>query len=189
MADDVHDAALASGRLRYCPVCDGFEVTDQIVGVIGEGAHGAREAIFLRSHSSKVTPLTPTEDDRLDKADRNRLRAAGVQVAKGPLASFGLTAAGLCVHAPDGPLVFDAVYPALGSDVHSALAERLGANVADEGCIKVDSHQRTSIPGVYAAGDIVIGLDQISHAMGQAGVAATAIRNDLAEIMPLRRRA
>jgi thioredoxin reductase (NADPH) len=37
------------------------------------------------------------------------------------------------------------------------------------------------VPGLYAAGDVVIGLDQISHAMGEGGVAATTIRNDLAK--------
>lgn len=52
--------------------------------------------------------------------------------------------------------------------------------MTEDGCIKVDSHQRTGVAGLYAAGDVVIGLDQISHAMGQAGVAATTIRNDLA---------
>jgi thioredoxin reductase (NADPH) len=51
----------------------------------------------------------------------------------------------------------------------------------------VDAHQRTSIPGLYAAGDVVIGLDQISHAMGEGGVAATTIRNDLAKDAPLLR--
>ena len=45
--------------------------------------------------------------------------------------------------------------------------------LSPEGCITVDSHQRTDIAGLYAAGDVVVGLDQISHAMGQAGVAAT----------------
>jgi thioredoxin reductase (NADPH) len=44
----------------------------------------------------------------------------------------------------------------------------------------VDDHQRTSVAGLYAAGDVAKGLDQISHAMGEAGVAATTIRNDLA---------
>jgi thioredoxin reductase (NADPH) len=43
------------------------------------------------------------------------------------------------------------------------------------------------VPGVYAAGDVVLGLDQISHAVGEGGVAATTIRNDLAERRPLRR--
>ena len=47
--------------------------------------------------------------------------------------------------------------------------------------------QRTNIPGLFAAGDVVKGLDQISHAMGEGGVAATTIRNYLAELKPLRR--
>ena len=58
----------------------------------------------------------------------------------------------------------------------------VGATLNDMGCIKVDAHQRTNVPGLYAAGDVVIGLDQISHAMGEGGVAATTIRNDLAEV-------
>jgi thioredoxin reductase (NADPH) len=63
----------------------------------------------------------------------------------------------------------------------------LGASLAGDACIKVDSHQRTGIEGVYAAGDVVLGLDQISHAMGEGGVASTTIRNDLAEKEPIRR--
>jgi thioredoxin reductase (NADPH) len=39
--------------------------------------------------------------------------------------------------------------------------------------------------GLYAAGDVVIGLDQISHAMGEGGVAATTLRNDLTAARPL----
>ena len=54
-------------------------------------------------------------------------------------------------------------------------------------CVKVDSHQRTGVAGIYAAGDLVLGLDQISHAMGEGGVAATTIRNDLAKQRPLLR--
>jgi len=44
---------------------------------------------------------------------------------------------------------------------------------------------RSSVADLYAAGDVVIGLDQISHAMGQGGVAATAIRNDLEKKRPM----
>jgi thioredoxin reductase (NADPH) len=67
------------------------------------------------------------------------------------------------------------------------LAVAAGANSTDEGCLEVDDHQRTSIPGLFAAGDVVKGLDQIGHAMGEAGVAATTIRNLLDERQPLRR--
>jgi len=55
----------------------------------------------------------------------------------------------------------------------------VGADLSKDACLKVDSHQRTNVPGLYAAGDVVLGLDQISHAMGEGGVAATTIRNDL----------
>ena len=66
--------------------------------------------------------------------------------------------------------------------------DAVGAAITgDTSCIRVDSHQRTSVPGLYAAGDVVLGLDQISHAMGEGGVAATTIRNDLAKERPILR--
>jgi NADPH-dependent glutamate synthase beta subunit-like oxidoreductase len=77
---------------------------------------------------------------------------------------------------------------ALGSDTHVELAGQIGITITEAtGCIAVDSHQRTNVPGAYAAGDVVIGLDQISRAMGDGGVAATTIRNDLAARRPLKR--
>jgi thioredoxin reductase (NADPH) len=94
----------------------------------------------------------------------------------------------IVVDTAEGHHTFDSVYPALGSDVHVELAGQVGAHLSDDtGCILVDSHQRTSIEGLYAAGDVVLGLDQISHAMGEGGVAATTIRNDLAAESPLLR--
>ena len=72
-------------------------------------------------------------------------------------------------------------------DVHCQLAEMVGARLGDDCCVGVDAHMRTSVEGVYAAGDLVIGLDQISNAMGQGGVAATTIRNDLAKEEPILR--
>jgi thioredoxin reductase (NADPH) len=53
--------------------------------------------------------------------------------------------------------------------------------------LEVSDHLETSVPGLFAAGDVVEGLDQISNAMGQAGVAATRIRNRLAEQVGLLR--
>ena len=93
------------------------------------------------------------------------------------------------VSTADGELTFDSVYPALGSDIHSMLAEQVGASLGEGGCVPTDAHGRTDVRGLYAAGDVVIGLDQISHAMGQAGAAAVAIRNDLAKGAPLLREA
>ena len=187
IADDLHAAALAAGALRYCPVCDGFEVTDKRVAVIGTGDHGVKEALFLRSFTADLTLVAPDGAHDLSAADRAALADAGIVVVDGPAADFALADGGMAVTTAAGRLTFASVYPALGSHIRSGLAASLGAATADAGCIVVDDHQRTSVPGVYAAGDVVLGLDQISHAMGEGGVAATTLRNDLAARTPLRR--
>ena len=74
---------------------------------------------------------------------------------------------------------FDTVYIALGTIVNSGLAQRIGARCNEAGELIVDRHQQTSIAGLYAAGDVVEGLNQIAVAMGHAAIAATAIHNRL----------
>lgn len=187
MDDALHDAAVASGLLRYCPVCDGYEVTDKRIAVIGSDSHGVHEALFLRSYSRDVTLLAPDVVHDLDDAERAALADAGIAVVDGPAADFALAPERISVSTAAGRLHFDTIYPALGTKIHSRLARQLGARLGCDGAVIVDEHQRASIEGLYAAGDVVLGLDQISHAMGEAGVAATAIRNDLAKLRTLRR--
>ena len=183
----LHDRALAAGQLRYCPICDAYEVTDWRIGVIGTGDHGMTEALFLRGFSRDVTLIAPDADHLLDDDCARALDAAGIARVDGPCGGFAIEDGQLALDTAAGRMAFDTVYPALGSHIRSELAVMAGAQTSGEGCIKVDAHQRTCVPGLYSAGDVVIGLDQISHAMGQAGVAATTIRNDLAERSPLRR--
>lgn len=185
LPNDVHDAALARGLLRYCPICDGYEVTDKRVGVIGTGDHGMREALFLRGYTRDVTLIAPEAEHGLDDACAAKLDAAGIQRVDGPCGGFAIEGDQLALDTAGGRMTFDSVYPALGSRIRSHLAVEAGARASEDGCLEVDDHQRTSIPGLFAAGDVVKGLDQISHAMGEAGVAATTIRNTLSEQSPL----
>lgn len=187
MASEDHDAALARGLLRYCPICDGYEVTDKRIAVIGSRTHGHNEAMFLRAYSSDVTLVAPNGRHRLSGGEEAGLRAAGVVLKDGPCGPLRIEAQHIAVPLPNETLVFDTVYPALGSVIRSELALMLGADSTEDRCLVVDGHQRTSVPGLYAAGDVAKGLDQISHAMGEAGVAATTIRNDLAKTLPLLR--
>lgn len=187
MAAEVHDEALSRGLLRYCPICDGYEVTDKRVGVIGTGDHGMKEALFLRGFTRDVTLIAPGAAHELDATCRAKLEEAGIVHVDGPCTPIGIAGDTMEVTTPSGALRFDSVYPALGSTIRSSLAVAAGARATADGCLEVDDHQRTSIPGLFAAGDVVKGLDQISHAMGEAGVAATTIRNLLDERSPIRR--
>ena len=187
MDEDAHDDALARGLIRYCPICDGYEVTDKRVAVIGTEERGRAETIFLRSYTTDLTLIAPDGPHELNPPDLQLLKEAGVKLIDGPIEAIEPGEEQIAISAGGQRHAFDSVYPALGSDTHTQLAEMLGAAQAGDACIRVDSHQRTSVPGLYAAGDVVLGLDQISHAMGEGGVASTTIRNDLAEKRPIRR--
>ena len=184
---EVHDPALERGLIRYCPVCDGYEVTDKRVGVIGTSDHGMREALFLRGFTRDVTLISPDAAHELDIACAKALDEAGIARVDGPCGGWAIEDDRIAIDTANGRMTFDSVYPAMGSRIRSELAVSAGAKADPGGCLEVDDHQRTSVPGLFAAGDVVKGLDQIGHAMGEAGVAATTIRNLLNERNPIRR--
>ena len=187
MDETLHDEALERGLIRYCPICDGFEVTDKKVGVIGSDSRGVAEAIFLRSFTPDVTLIAPDKALSLTSEDQQKLKLADIDCVDGPAQAVATSDKCIVVDTAEGHYTFDSIYPALGSDTHTQLAEQVGARLSELGCIGVDARQRTNVEGLYAAGDVVVGLDQISHAMGEGGVAATTIRNDLAKDAPLLR--
>lgn len=179
MDEAVHDRALEAGLLRYCPICDGYEVTGKRVGVIGSSDHGVAEALFLRQYSDRITLLALYSCD-LDAKDRTTLAQAGIASEATPIRQFDFAQGVARVVLEDGrTLDFDSIYPALGSETRNELGKILGVELCEETCFKTDGDQRTSVQGVYAAGDAVECLDQISVAMGHGAIAATAIHNDL----------
>lgn len=183
MDEATHRAALAAGVLRYCPVCDGWEAGGDHfaarIGVVGAASHGVAEALFLRSFSANVTLFT-LEECELHEKDRKDLADHGVTWDPRPVLNydFGENRVRLGFAGGDFAEV-DTLYPALGSEPNNELLGALSLRVNDDACILTDSHQRLGLAGLYAAGDVVAGLDQISVAMGQAAVAAVALHNDL----------
>lgn len=172
-----HDDAVTHGLLRYCPVCDGYEVQEDRVAVLGSDAHGVAEALFIRHYSARVT-LLPALFADVGADDRAALTDAGVELIEPPMRAIAFDGDTVRVTlADDRVLVFDTLYPALGTHANSRLASDLGIGLVDNGCIPHGDHLATSVDGVWAAGDVVDGLDQISVAMGHAAVAATAIHN------------
>ncbi|RZL32467.1 MAG: NAD(P)/FAD-dependent oxidoreductase [Rubrivivax sp.] len=112
---------------------------------------------------------------------RSQLREAGVRELPGRPTQLVLGPAGdVTVQMDDGAgHRFDVLYAALGVDPCVALAAGLGARLDEQQNVVTDAHGRTSVDGLYAAGDVVSGLDQIGVAVGQAAIAATAIHNSL----------
>jgi thioredoxin reductase (NADPH) len=174
--------ALRAGQVRYCPVCDGFETQGQRVAVLGQSHHGLRESLFISGFGNEVTWLAMASHEEVDLPQLARLREAGVRIAE----SFphriecGVDECGVRVELQNGQVLeFDTLYPALGLEHACGLATALGARAQPDGQLEVDAHQQTSVPGLYAAGDVAVDLNQISVAAGHAAIAATAIHNRL----------
>ena len=172
--------ALRRGALRYCPVCDGYEASGQRVGVLADGEHGAREALYLRHFSPQVTLFGLQGHLALAPATRRALARAGIVRVDAPLDSLRLWKGAVIARHGPGQTTCDTMYCALGMVVHSELATALGARHDAAGYLVTDRHQCTSVAGLYAAGDVVQGLNQISVALGAAAVAASAMHRALA---------
>lgn len=171
--------AIHRGLVRHCPICDGYEVSDQRVAVIGLGDKLAREALFIGRYTRQLTAFCAGSASAMDAPLRSKLAAAAIRLVDRPIrrvCTEGGAVIGL--ETDDGEVHrFDTLYSALGEKPRSELALGLGARCNEDGQILVDQHQQTSVPGLYAAGDVVCALNQISVATGHAAIAATAIHH------------
>jgi thioredoxin reductase (NADPH) len=173
--------AIARGAVRLCPVCDGYDVMDKRIAVVSSETNPIGHAMFMRAFSADVTLFDRSETSILTDEERQRLEAAGVHYVSSMVRDVSLSEAMTPIlnTANGQSWEFDVMYPMLGETARSELAVQLGADTADCGDIVVDDHQATSVAGLYAIGDVVPGLNQISVAVGQAAVAATRIHNTL----------
>lgn len=172
--------AVKRGLIRTCPICDGYESMNKRIAVLGSGPHAAAEALFIRTYSSKVALLL-TGDIALPAATLEALKRAAIDIHPIGAASVRMQDHGVAVlYAADGQVhIFDVAFTAFGTTAQTRLARSLGARMDDAGRLFVGHHQETSVKGLYAAGDLVRGLNQISVANGEAAIAATAVHNAL----------
>lgn len=168
----------------HCPFCHGWEVRDAPLAVIAKGERAVHSALLLRGWSDDVVLLTDG-DDGLDDAQLKQLDAAGVAVdtrsVTGLVSESGeLTA----VEFADGErLARRAALVATTLHQRSTLAAQLGAMtapgpVAVDGLV-VDALQRTTVPGLFAAGDIGAQMPQVAAAVATGSMAGVSIMQSL----------
>jgi thioredoxin reductase (NADPH) len=168
--------AVMRSLLRFCPICDGFEAIDAHIAVIGDGPLAERETQFLKTYSERVsllmiesTDLAPDWDAADATTERLIVRLSDIRVEENAVVVDTLT----------GERRFDVVYSALGCSPRHELARALGARCDEHCAMVVNAHQETSVPGIYAAGDVVRGLNQVVVAAAESAIAATDIHNKL----------
>lgn len=172
--------AVQRGLVRYCPICDGYEAANKRIAVIGYGDRGLGEAVFVaRTYSKDVTLLTLGQGMDLDAEQQRRVEEHGIKVVHEPIAVLDMEGDRIAAMRTGTGQEhrFDVLYSALGLKLRSDLGIALGAEHDETGALVVDDHNRTTVKGLYAAGGVVRGLDQIVVAMGHAAVAAVDVHN------------
>ncbi|WP_426101120.1 NAD(P)/FAD-dependent oxidoreductase [Massilia sp. TSP1-1-2] len=173
--------AVAAGAVRLCPVCDGFDVLDKRIAIVSSPENPVSHALFMRTFSASVTLFERDRESAMPAEHQQQLRDAGVRYIASPVLGVTMShAMKPVIHTEDGEDHHaDVVYPMLGESARSDLAAGLGAATADCLALEVDEYQCTTVAGLYAIGDVVKGLNQISVAAGHAAIAATHIHNTL----------
>jgi thioredoxin reductase len=169
----------------HCPFCHGWEVRDRALGVLDPGPMGAQRALLLTMWSDDVTLYTDGPA-RLDPIDASRLEAAGIPIIEHAIAG---------VHGPgtdlDEVALADGTRRACGGllvavTLHqrSTLASQLGAEAAAPtpiaaDAVAVDPLSTTSVPGLFAAGDVGASMPSVANAVAAGSNAAAAVVHSL----------
>jgi thioredoxin reductase len=168
--------------VHHCPYCDGWEVRDRTIVVIGHGRLAAALALALKTWSGRVT-LCSHGGARLGGPDRARLAEQQIDVREARIASLD-HADGHVRHLVFGTgdrLACDAVFLATGQHPRSDLPRRLGCTVTRRGLVKADLLARTGVAGLYVAGDASRDVQFAIVAAAEGAKAAVAINKALQE--------
>ncbi len=172
--------------VSYCATCDGYLYKGRKVLVVGGGNTALTDALYLKNLAVDVAIVHRRDTFRAEKHLVDSVTREGVPVHFGctverVLGDSKVTGARLRCAGSDATkdMEADGVFVAIGETPNTDVAVMLGCELTEGGDIKVDGQMRTSVPKVYAAGDVTGGVRQIVTAVGQGGTAALTIFDDL----------
>ncbi len=142
----------------HCPFCHGWEVRDRPLVVCGRGDVAERQSALLAGWSDDVTVVDPDDVAGLrteDGALRAVVRHDGSEIP----------CEGVLVHAP--------------LRRRGTIPESLGLAFTGDGRVEVDGFGRTSVPGVFAAGDLAVAPQQVAIALGSGHLAGVVVAGEL----------
>lgn len=166
--------------LHSCMDCDGYDKRGQALALIGETPDMADRAMIVRQFSRDLKVFT-NGSGAVSFGDNDQLARLGIEVFDSPITAIEGGREGMqAVLLEDGSR-HERTAGFVRPQWHSTLgfAEPLGVETDEHGLVVVDRKQRSSVLGVYAAGDITPGFRQLQVAAGEGTVAASVINRDL----------
>jgi thioredoxin reductase len=166
----------------HCPYCHGHEVRDRPLGVIGGSPGSVRYAQIVRQWTSDLVYFTPP--DVLTATERTQLLARAIGVVEGTVEQLIIDDADHlhAVQLQDGRVVpREALFVPPRFVPNNSAVAGLNCELDADGWVAVNRTGRTSVPGVWAAGNVVDPRAQVITAAGAGSAAAIAINADLVD--------
>ncbi len=164
----------------HCPYCHGYEVRNEATGVLGNGERGFDQVRMISNWTRELTLLT-NGPSTLTTEQADKLRQHHIRVVETVIADL-VHAGGRLDHIrfADGTTsTLTALYAQPAFEQSSSLPHALGCELTEDGYIKVDALQLTSVPGIYAAGDNTTRLRTVANAVAQGTTAGMMLNREL----------
>jgi len=182
---------LTGKGVSYCATCDGFFFKEKDAIVVGGGNVAAIEAIYLQNLGVRTKLVHRRHMLRAEEAYQNDIERLGIETIldsrvveiKGTEKVESVLVENVKTGEKED-IPTDSVFVSVGLVPQNEIAKSLGAELTEEGYVKVDEFQRTSIKGLYAAGDIAGGARQIVTSCAQGAQAALASTEVLGKQYP-----
>jgi thioredoxin reductase len=164
----------------HCPYCDGWELRDQPLAIYGRGENGSGLAVELTLWSRDLVLCTDGPSG-LSEQDLGSLAQHNIQVREEKIARLegvdGLLER--VVFADGQTLARRGMFFSMGQRQGSNLAEKLGCNFSEEGCVDTGEYEATNVPGLYVAGDASRLVQFVIVAASEGAQAGVAINKEL----------
>lgn len=164
----------------HCPYCHGFEVRGVKTGILGNGDYAFEFGSLISNWTADLTIYT-NGVSTLTREQTQKLRAHNIMVVEDAIEMFDHANGYIerIVFSNGSMTPVKAMYIRPAFRQHCELPGLLGCEMTDEGYIKVDGTQRTTIPGVYACGDSVTRIRTVANAVSTGTTTAITLNKDL----------
>ncbi|GAA1823421.1 NAD(P)/FAD-dependent oxidoreductase [Agromyces salentinus] len=165
-----------------CPYCDGWEHRNNVIGVVATSARSVEQAQLLRQWSDRVVYFENVVGEA-SAADLDRLARRGIRVESGAVTSLRVEGERVTGVEVDGRVVdVEVVFTGPTLRPRDALLRSLGATTTESelgSWVDIDDDGRTSVPGVWAVGNVVNVRANVSVSLGLGSLVAGALNADL----------
>jgi len=166
----------------HCPYCHGYEVKNQKTGILANGDFAFNFAQLIRNWTKDLTIFTNGKSE-LTQEQTDKIKRHNISIVEREITSLkhknGVVEE--IIFADNSTFELKAIYSRPASEQHCKIPELLGCELTEQGLIKVDTFQKTTVDNIFACGDNTSPFRAVSYAISTGSIAGVVLNNAMTE--------